>query len=54
MSGERRPEPEPKPDDRVEDLDVNEADADQVKGGDKNTPVARYNLVDAWPTKYSG
>jgi hypothetical protein len=38
----------------LEDLDVNEAHADEVKGGNKTTPVATYSIVNAWPKKYSG
>lgn len=39
--------------DALEDLDVNEAHAEQVKGG-KNNPVVTYSIVNAWPKKYSG
>jgi hypothetical protein len=54
LTSERRPEPEPMSDDKVEDLDVNAAHADEVKGGNKNTPVVTYSIVNAWPKKYSG
>ena len=53
MSAERRPDPEPKREDRVEDLDVDEAQADEVKGG-KDNPVVTYSIINAWPKKYSG
>ena len=46
-------QPDERPD-ALEDLDVNEAHADEVKGGNKNTPIATYTFVNAWPKKYSG
>ncbi len=51
---------DPKAQENVEDLDVEERDADEVKGGDgvlrnspatKTDPVARYHFENAWPNK---
>lgn len=47
-------QPQPQDSQKVEDLDVDEVQADEVKGGNKNTPIATYTIVNAWPKKYSG
>ena len=38
---------------KVEDLDVDQVQADEVKGG-KDSPIATYSIINAWPKKYSG
>ena len=48
---EERPE-EAEASETVDDLDVPEGEAEDVKGGAE--PVHNYSFKQAWPTKYSG